>query len=400
MNNLTKISLAVALAGYGMSAVAAVEDPGHIQWGAVEVTPTAKAALGYDDNMFRDSSTEGLKNKGSTVYSLEAAAEFKAQKGLSTYALTADVLNKSFASEQDANYTDFGLAANVYQEFNSRNRLDVDLGWGVYHDEGSTISSAANKAAPKYKRTTAGLKYGFGSTEAMARIDLFGNYSKNKYKANQGSDRDSKEYGATAYYRFMPKTDLLLEIKQRNLNYKKGSDVGYDTISYLVGLNWEATAKTTGYAKLGRRYRDSQAAGVEKEGYNGWEVGVSYIPVDRSVIQLSTSRDYGLESEDPANDYFTKGTTTTLDWKYDATAKISTDVFYTYTGEEVQDNTGATRKNRAIKEFGASVNWKVRRNATVSMSYKNTSRDETSRSSDEADDYRRNTYMLTAELAI
>ncbi|OED48300.1 hypothetical protein ACH42_02425 [Endozoicomonas sp. (ex Bugula neritina AB1)] len=400
MNQVKKLSLAIALAGCGTGAIAAVEDPGHVQWGAVEVTPTAKAALGYDDNVFREGSGD-LKDKGSTVYSLEAGAEFKAQKGLSTYALNVDALSKNFTSEQDANFVDFGLGANVHQEFNSRNRLDVDLAWGQYHDEGSTVGGSANMEAPKYNRTKAGLNYGFGSTEAMGRIDVFGSYDKNDYNSGEGNDRDTKEYGATAYYRFMPKTDVLLEIKQRNLDYGQINNAGYDITSYLVGLNWEATAKTTGYAKFGRRYRDSQVPNVDTEGYNGWEVGVSYMPVDRSVIQLSTSRDYGLESDNPSSADFTQGTTTTLDWKYDATAKITTDVFYTYTDEEVQNASGTAQKDRKINEFGASVNWKALRNATISMSYKNTDRDESKRASNASeDDYRRNVYMLTAEIAI
>ena len=393
MNKVKKLSLAIALAGYGIGAVAAVEDPGHIQWGAVEVTPMAKAGLGYDDNVFREGSGS-LKDKGSTVYSLEAGAEFMAQKGLSTYALNVDALSKNFTSEQDANFVDFGIGADVHQEFNSRNRLDANLAWGQYHDEGSTIDGDTNKEAPEYNRTQAGLTYGFGSTEAKARIDLFGNYDESDYKAG-GNDKNTKEYGATAYYRFMPKTDVLLEIKERKLGYS--SFDGYDITSYLVGLNWEATAKTTGYAKLGRRTRS--AVGVSNENYTGWEVGVSYMPVDRSVFQLSTSRDYGLESEDPLSNDFTKGTTTTLDWKYDATSRISTDVFYTYTNEEVQGNTGVTKKDRVINEFGLSVDWKVRRNATVSMSYTNTDRDESNSTTTE-NDYRRNVYMLTAELAI
>ncbi|WP_419533024.1 hypothetical protein [Endozoicomonas sp.] len=404
MKGISKLSLAIAMAGYGMTAMAAVEDAGHVDMGPVEVTPMATLAIGHDDNVFREG--EGtLANKSSTVMNVDASAAFKAQQGMSTYEATLAAKNTSFTSESDANFVDYGVTGLIHQEFNSRNRLDVDFDFGRYHDAGSTVDGADNKEAPEFTRTKGGLKYGFGSTEAMMRADLFGSYNKQKYQETagekEGSDRKTTEYGATAYYRFMPKTDALVEIKQRELDYTDEQGAGYDITSYLVGLNWEATAKTSGYAKVGRRYRDASASDVDRQGYTGWEVGVSYLPVDHSVFQLSTSRDYGLESENPQTAEFTQGTTTGLYWTHQWTAKISTNANYSYTDEEVQNRFGVSQKDRTIHQFGLSVDWNVMRNATVSLSYENTDRDESARlvGVDESG-YKRNVYMLSGTIAL
>ena len=346
-----------------------------------------------------------LANKSSTVEDVNASAAFKAQQGMSTYEAKLAAKNVSFTSESDANFTDYGITGLVHQEFNSRNRLDVDFDFGRYHDTGSSIDGADNKEAPEFTRTKGGLQYGFGSTEAMMRADLFGNYNKQKYQETagkkEGSDRKTVEYGTTVFYRFMPKTDALVEIKQRELDYTNEQGAGYDITSYLVGLNWEATAKTSGYAKVGRRYRDTSASDVDRQGYTGWEVGVSYMPVDHSVFQLSTSRDYGLESDNPQTADFTQGTTTALYWTHHWTAKISTNANYSFTDDEVQNRFGVSQKDRTVNQFGLSVDWNVMRNATVSLSYENSDRDESARQVGvDENGYKRNVYMLSGTIAL
>ena len=405
MKGMSQLTIGIALAGYGLSAVAAVEEPAHIDWGVVEVTPLAGLNIGYDDNVFRNGVTDGLKDKSSTVYELKASAEFKAQQGLNTYAATVAAKNKRFTSEQDADFTNIGLDAKVHQELNSRNRLDVDLGIGNYHDEGSTVRGTTDLSAPEYTRTTGRLVYGFGGKEAMFRADLFGGYNKQDYKTSnglaEGNDRKTTELGATAFYRFMPKTDALVEIKQRNLDYTGVNNAGYDITSYLVGLNWDATAKTTGYAKLGRRYRDSQVSGVDTEGYTGWEVGVSYLPLEHSLIQLSTARDYGLESDNPQDATFTQGTSTEVSWKHGWTSRISTRVAYRYTDEEVQSANGGALKDRTVNDFGVGVEWQLRRYATLGLSWNTIDRDEKALAAGQTPDgYSRNVYMLTAEMSL
>lgn len=397
MMGMNKLSAAILLATYGMSAAAAVEDAGHINLGPVEMTPMAEIGFGYDDNVYREGEGD-LADKGSTVYKLNAQAEFKAQSGLSTYAATLAARNTSYSSQSDANFTDVGVTGDIHQEFNSRNRLDAEFDLGRYHDAGSTINGSIDKGAPEYDKTQGSLRYGFGSMEALMRADLFGSYDKKNYDAG-GQDRKTTEYGATGYYQFMPKTSALLEIKERKLDYTQQQNAAYDITSYLVGLSWDATAKTRGYAKLGRRYRD--AVGTDRQGYTGWEVGMSYLPVDHSLIQLSTTRDYGLESDNPAAADFTQGTTTTLTWKHEWTAKIDTRANYSYTSEEVQNSTGITQIDRTVKQFGLAADWSVKRNVKVSLAWQHSDRDESAVAvGADPDSYQRDYYLLTGTIAL
>lgn len=406
MNKVSKLALAVSVGLYGSVSVAAVEDAGSLDMGGIQVTPSVVAGVGYDDNVFRDGTTgSALKEQGSTVYTLAPSVEFKAEAGLSSYALTLDALRKQFASEDEHDFTNYKAALDLNHEFNSRNRVLFAGSFGVAHDEGSALNGAADKSAPEYKQKLAALTYGFGSKEAIARIDLFADYDAKDYDktrgVEEGQDRTSKGFGATVYYKLMPKTDLLFEAKKRDLSYDKQDDAGYDITSYLLGLSWEATAKTSGYVKVGQRNRSSDFANVKDEDFNGWEVGVSYLPLEHSLIQLSSGRDYGLESENPTDADFTKGTNTALTWKHDWTSKVSTNLGYSYTDDDVETANGVTTKERTVKTFTAGVSWMAARNLTVSLDWENTKRDEKEKQLNVGeDDYKRNVYMLKAELAL
>ncbi len=193
-----------------------------------------------------------------------------------------------------------------------------------------------------------------------------------------------------------------------NRSYEKesvgGSKVRGGADRTLMGLRWDATAKTTGYARFGRRYRGSKISGVSDEGYNGWELGVSCLPMPHSLVQLSTSRDYGLESENPASADFTKGTTTRLDWKHDWTQRVVTRASASYGDEEIQrGRDSVTTKDRTIKGFGLGADYDLARWVMISLDYNYTKRDESAKSGQPKsieDNYSRNVYMLSATFSL
>ncbi|WP_281648196.1 outer membrane beta-barrel protein [Parendozoicomonas sp. Alg238-R29] len=409
MNGMNKLAIAVASITAGAMAQAAEIEPGSIQLGAIELTPKLLTEYRYDDNVFRegDKST-GLANKSSDVFVIAPSLDFRAKSGLNEYGVVLEVKDVTYSSEHDADYTDYGVLGDLTHEFNSRNRIAANLQFGSYSDEGATRSGVNDKAAPEYDLKKGGFVYGFGSMQAMARIDVFANFDDKDYDELGYKDKSSNEYGATVYYRLMPKTDILFEVKERKLDYDDKQNIngslqnaGFDITSYLVGVNWEATAKTSGYAKFGRRYRTSEIDGVSKEGYNGWEVGVSYMPLTYSVIQLSAIRDYGLESDNPVDADFTKGTTTRVSWDHSWSEKVKTRAFGSYTDEEVQNAAGQTTRDRAVKEYGVAVDYNLKRWVTLTAGYTYTDRNEDAKLVGVSEDnYDRNVYMLSANFTL
>ena len=388
--------LSVLAAACGMTygtLVQAASDPVSFDWNGIQVTPELMTGLTYDDNLYRDN-----REISTPVFIVKPSVDFRAISGLNEYSVQLEATDRTYTDQHSANSTDYGISGDVHHEFNSRNRLGLNAGWGHYFDEGSEIGSTGK--LPRYEKSVLGGTYGFGSKET-ANIDVFANYDDQQYRDAGFNSRSIKYYGSTFYYNLMPKTDALLEISKRELSYDDIQNANYDITNYLVGLRWEGTAKTSGYAKAGRRYRETDIAGIGKEGYTGWELGMSYMPLTYSVVQLTAGRDYGLESDNPETFDFTRGNNINLTWQHDWTGKFSSRLGYGYTDEDVLNASGVTQKERNVNSYNAGIDWKVDRWVTLSLDWTYTKRDETAKQTGVFEDnYNRNTYMLSGRFSL
>ena len=386
----------------------AAEEAGYIEAGVFRLTPKLKTDISHDDNVYQTKND----TDSSTVLTVNPTLEAKTTRGLNEYSLLLDIKDKRYSGQSDVDHTDVSATVKVHQEFTSRHRIDLSLSSGRYHDSPTKIASTNERYAAKYDKQTADFVYGFGNEEAMAQIDVFGGVDERDHKKNDEKDSSSKTLGSTFYYRIMPKTKALVEVKKRSMTYDDKQtfngelvDAGFDVTSYLVGLSWEATAKTSGYTKFGRRSRKAEAHNVDNEDANAWEVGVSYQLLPYSLIQLSTTRDYGLESDDPLSASFTSGTNTTLSWNHEWSDRISSRASWTMVREEVQGVGGQTFKDRDGDTYSLGASWKVRRWVTLHADYSFEKRDESLKAAGrEADqtpnNFDQNVFSISVELTL
>ena len=377
---------------YGVTASAA-SDPAYFHWGVAEVTPELTTGLRYDDNLYRD------QRKISTpVIELKPSVDFQMISGLNNYSAQLQATNRTYTRVHAADSTDFGASGQIHHEFTSRHRIQLDGGWGTFFDEGSEVGSSG--ALPRFERKQLEGTYTFGA-QTTAHVDLFSKFDNREYRDTAFNDRSIVNYGSTFYYPVMPNTDALLEVSRRELEYPNEQDAGYDITNYLLGLRWDTSAKTVGFAKIGRRNRDLQAISSNQENYTGWELGISYLPQSYSVIQLSTGRDYGLESDDPQSPTFTKGSNIHLTWEHNWTDRISSRTGWRYVDEEVVSAAGASQKDRNVNTWNIGVDWNLRRWVTLALDWSYTRREESARQAGVFEDnYQRNTFRLSGHFSL
>ena len=396
MKNVVCTSLSAIVLACGFSygeAAHAARDPAYFNLGVVEVTPQLMTGLKYDDNLYRDS-----RSISTPVMVVKPTVDFRAISGLNEYALQFETVNRTYTRAHAADSTDVGINGTIHHEFTSRHRLDMDGGWGSYYDEGSEVGSTG--ALPKYEQRKIGGTYGFGSRQA-AHIDVFASYDNRGYRDTGFNDRSIVRYGSTFYYRAMPNTRGLFEVSRRELDYVDIGNAGYDITNYLLGLSMDTSAKTTGFLKAGRRYRKTKAAGTSTEGYTGWELGLSYQLLSYSLIQLSAGRDYGLESDNPENPDFTKGSTINVSWRHDWTGKITSRLGWRYVDEETLNFAGTALKERKVNTFNTGLDWKIQRWFTLAFDWNyNKRRERAIQAGTFEDNYRRNTFMLSGRFSL
>ena len=385
---------------------------GAIDIGGVLFIPQLDVKVAHDDNIFESS----VDAQSSTFIETAPSVEFRAQQGLDIYSITVDAQNFHYTGASNANHTNGGVSALIHKDFTSRNRIDLEASFQRLHDLDAANGGQVNRVAEPnpYDKKAANLRYGFGNKDAIGQIELFGDIEDRDYKDREFEQKNSRttQFGTTLFYRLAPKTRALVEFKRKELAYDRDQEINgtlqkseLTVDSYLAGLTWDATEKTNGYAKIGRRNRQSSVSGSSDAKSTGWEFGLSYQPTARSLIQLSTSRDYGLDTNDPFQSSFTDSVNTTLSWTQQWTDKISTSVSWSVFDEEVQDGQGRDLKQRDLNDVALQLSWEVSPRLTTTFGYTYRKRDEklkaagiTAGLSD--DSFDRNIFSLGVSLSI
>jgi hypothetical protein len=165
------------------------------------------------------------------------------------------------------NYSDHEVNLTALFDHSYRLSSEFILGYQKQvEDPGSNnaqteISSEFNELTGK--SATAKLYYG---TPASTGQFVFGvDHNQQRYTNNQQSfrDLDRNTLTGTFFYRMAPKTRLLLEASVAKFDAVAGTlfaDQSSDENRYLAGVEWEATAITSGTFKVGYQKKDFEDA--------------------------------------------------------------------------------------------------------------------------------------------
>ncbi|GAA0691867.1 hypothetical protein GCM10009104_18560 [Marinobacterium maritimum] len=357
---LNTLAAAVMLAGSG-SALAI--DAASMKLGAMNFTPTLELSERYDDN-FRET---GGNEESSWITTIKPTFELAAQDRLNIYKLTYSFNSEIFHSSQDDNNTDHHLDADAHMEFSARSRLDLNVGYDKMEDVADTEVEGTND---KYHTYNIGGVYGYGAESATMQFELGANQEWKRYDnkggINADMERDTLSLGATAYYRLAPKTRALAEIRYNDYDYKLASStLNSDAMAYLLGVTWDATAKTSGTAKVGYEKKDFDSAAREDADNSMWEVGVTWKPRSYSAFTLNTRRGLDEGSDGADGEDYIETTRTSLNWNHEWSSYLSSDVNYAFTDEQYE-----TDREDETSEFAIGLNYDLRRWATVGVGYK------------------------------
>ena len=185
------------------------------------------------------------------------------------------------SSADNFNHHDIQLAGDNYLSTRS------SLGWGAGYIERTDPRGSTDRAISaepdKWHAPMARALYGYGTPGAQGRFEVEGSYQQKRYDNNRSYTTDSDaNLGTVAgrfFYRIMPRTSAVMEVRQSNADYISDTSTNDNTDRrYLVGLTWDATAKTTGTVKVGQLQKNfSNSARVG--GTNGiWEGAVRWAP--------------------------------------------------------------------------------------------------------------------------
>ncbi|MBN1007672.1 outer membrane beta-barrel protein [Amphritea pacifica] len=379
-------------------AFAAIE-PAGIDAGAISIVPMVTVQTGYDDNFFSTSANE----QDETITVLSPSVQLIAEDGLNAYRLAYQINHGIHQNSSADNYTDHALSADAHLEFSQRSILDLKAAYNKGHEARGTGLSATGGIATsidaplEYDTQVLSFNYVYGAQDATGRLQFYGEHLDREYQnfrsITEGRDDTEVTLGAVFYYQVMPKTSLLFEARNKDIDYDvdPANSLDSNAWKYLVGATWEGTAKTTGTIKLGITEKDFDSASRKDFTGGSWEAAIRWAPRTYSVVDVSTSRN---AAEANGNGDFIDTKSYNINWNHAWTDIVSTDAGIGLINETYEGAADGRKDDTTTLNLG--LNYDMRRWLTFALNYQYSDTDSNLANTD----YSKNIVMLTVNASL
>ena len=377
------------------------EDAGLIQIGPVSAYPSMKIVTLHDDNLFLSD-----KNELSTLVGIVSpAVKFSLQDNIKKLTLDYQIEAGFHENSSQDDYVDQKLLGIFV--FNPTDRIKTELraeyldehdARGTERTEGfGAIGPDTTLDPDEWHSYSIGGLLSYGTPNATGRVEVESSYVTKEYDNNRlftfDRDRNDFKLRGTFFYKIWPKTRLLFEIKQTVFDYEKNA-IGQASLDstgrdYLLGVAWDATYKTTGFAKFGLSEKDFDSDLRDDNDQFKWEIGVKWMPRSYSTVDITTVR-----RQDETN-----GIGDSIDvaefkvsWNHLWRHRISSTVEFFF----AEDDFNSTRREDSRFMTSLKLNYDWRRWARISVGYQYEEND----SNVSTFDYQRNLFGFAVNITL
>ncbi len=337
--------------------------------GPFRVLPEVAVDMQHDNNVTQTATNE--ISSFATVLSPQVTLELK-QSRTNVRINAGTQLGFYFDSSED-DYTDAHLSGNANLSLGSAAGLSVGAQYKLGHDpRGSTDRVSGNSPAEWDQWGVKGL-FRFGH-EARIGIEAGLGYTAKAYdlEANAVALDDFADANVVArfFFRVLPKTRLFAEADYTATDYDvtptkpaEGPNRDSDSLNLSVGLKWDATAKTSGSAQIGylmedfdaETYTDTSGNSQKIEDFSGvsWKVGVDWKPLNRSVVNIATSK---YNSEATGVGYNLETTNLSASWTHNWMDPLSTTLGFNFAQTDFEGDPNKREDDVLSYKIGAKYN--------------------------------------------
>lgn len=402
-----KALLGAALLGIAINA-SAVEPMPINKGGAIQFIPTIDLSQGYDDNI--DEAPTG-EEESSNVTKVVPTFLLAAQERQNRYQFRYTPELQLYSHESDDNRVNHNAALTSRMSFNTRNALNTGLRFARNQEAITATNRRFDETDGDINnRLTVDGTYQFGADKARGQIEVNAKFLANRYANNKvgGSNNQSREYNnptldLTYFWRVAPKTRVLLEGRYSSYDYQwNESQLDSNTMSSFVGVAWDATAKTQGSVRVGREEKSFDSSSKTDTDLTAWDAEISWEPMARSRIQLSTSNRFEEGSEESPGVAFEETieqTTYSIRWQHDWDERVQTNVGMSVRDKDYLGGSNDGR-NDQTETVSLGITYSVRRwlDLGFEAQFKNNDSDNPGSSFDAS--YDRNNYFFTITMSL
>lgn len=384
---LSVISVAVLSVLLGGTAVAAeVQDAagkntadGVINAGGFEIKPALGLVVGKNDNV--GMANAALTPRTSSNFTrltpkISIAMPTRGQMYSATYSGT--YANYSGSTTDNFNDHNFGLAADNDWSTRVNSKINVDYNKG--HDGRNALPNANTFKQFWHTTGVKGLVH-YGAEGAQGQFELSAGQIAKRYDTANGGvntallNNDATNLTGTFFYKVAPATHMIVQAGTTSINYRVAPALAINNrdskeLQYMVGVKWDATAKTSGSFKVGQ-VRKTFNLGLQPSAKNtAWDAMVTWSPLTYSVVNVSLTQK---AAESSGAGSFMISRDSNIDWSHEWTAKVKSTLAF---GDGLDTYQALVQTNKR-QTYGAKLSYSVNRWLNAGVEYTNSKRNST-----------------------
>jgi len=329
-------------------------------------------SLEHTDNVLNKLETLA---ESDTAYSIKPSAQYLGLVGKHKFTFNYDGNLARHIENSKLDYNEHNINALVQLEHTHRINTEFRLSFDREIEEpGSTNASTfALTQFNKYINKRVMSKIYYGQNISTGQIVIEYNYNDKEYINNgqEFRDRYYNQFIGTFFYRIAPKTRTLLQIDTGKyiyndifLNNNSIFNQSNKLNTYFLGIQWDATAKSTGIFKIGYLnidYMDSTFNDVSGLSY---DLDIIWKPHPFTKVSLSATK----KATDSAqiNNQGSVRTIYSIDASYQLQTRTDINTKYTFNNSDFDSN--RIDKRQTI-HFGIKHNFKTWLNVNLYYKY-------------------------------
>jgi hypothetical protein len=255
------------------------------------ISLNVSAGLGYDDNVFRTESN----TSNDFFWTVRPSLYLDGGLGRHGFGLGYEGEFQRYSEFSSQDFDDHRVFADAVLDLTRKLNLNLEAGVRFGHDPRGGIGTCiiCSPTPDAWRAHRVGAELVIGRQISRAQIIPGVEYSGVRYTNNGQSDRDldRQDYRLRGRYRLTPRLSSIAEGRFAAIDYLQPNN-GLDRTEagLLVGIGWEATAKTSGEILVGTLVQDFDDP-AQSSGRNfNWDARVHWAPKPYSKITLFTSR--------------------------------------------------------------------------------------------------------------
>jgi len=377
----------------------AANEPQSVELGGGKLIPQLSVGLKHDDNIF----SQAVREQSDTILTLKPSVQWLQEKDTTSLAVTYSGDYGVYQDSGDDDYDDHTVSFDASLSPSEFVAADFGASYGWLHDnrgEGSSegITAISRGEPDEYEIGNVNVEVDFGRDSAMFGFLLSASVDDIEYQNNRNEtvfrDRDETAIAARVYAKLSGgKTKLFVQASQKDNSYDEdpilGGKLDSDEDGYSAGIQWEATAKTSGLIRIGQVDKDFDSAARKDSSVNIWEVEVVWSPRTYSHLILNSS---SAPKETNGTGSFIDSQDTSLTWLHAWSDDLNTTL-------SIAD--GTDEYERSFREddrqnISLSLKYDWRRWATVGASYTYSERD----SNQNLFDFEKNIFAVSLDMSL